>query len=550
MKTKYLRNVIIAIALVLAGALGTYLLIGSDEEKTEQNVPVNEVATSTFSTADGVTTCYGETIEDADAAYLRGDYTMAVRVYKELAEQGNAAAQYNLGTCYALGQGVNKSQEEAMKWFVKAETQGYKDLSHKKVEEKQKMSDADNAYIHGNYMVAVRIYKELAECGNAMAQYSLGNCYELGQGVEKSNSDAQEWYSKAVKGFRKEASRGDADAQYFLGSCYTFGKGVVSSDSEALKWFLKAAEQGHMHAQFACFSKYAQGIGVTESKEEAVKWLYKAAEQGYSEAQYLLGYWYTQGFGTAVSKEEAEKWYRRAAEQGVEKAKQALEELENERKAKTAEQKRKEEEHLAAERHRQKSVKKETPADGIKAYELGDYATAFRIFKENADDNYIAQYYLGLCYFNGQGVEESKTEAAKLYRKAAESGYIYAQYSLGHYYIVYTTDEEEGVKWYTMAAERGHIGAQIGLGLYMKRTDNWSAAIKWMTRAAEAGHAYAQFLLGQMYEKGNPTADYAFRKANGLEEETISITDAVKWYRKSANQGNESAKEALKRLGY
>ena len=56
--------------------------------------------------------------------------------YRKAAEQNDAMAQYNLGCCYANGQGVAKDEVEAVKWYRKA-----------------------------------------AEQNNAMAQYNLGICY-------------------------------------------------------------------------------------------------------------------------------------------------------------------------------------------------------------------------------------------------------------------------------------------------------------------------------------------------------------------------------------
>ena len=52
-----------------------------------------------------------------------------------------------------------------------------------------------------------------------------------------------------------------------------------------------------------------------------------------------------------------------------------------------------------------------------------------------------AQYNLGKCYDNGDGVKEDKKEAAKWYRKAAEQGDAEAQYNLGCCY-----DNGDGVK--------------------------------------------------------------------------------------------------------
>ena len=43
---------------------------------------------------------------------------------KKQAEQGEASAQCNLGYCYEYGEGVRKSQKEAIKWYKKSAKQG------------------------------------------------------------------------------------------------------------------------------------------------------------------------------------------------------------------------------------------------------------------------------------------------------------------------------------------------------------------------------------------------------------------------------------------
>src|SRR3954468_412302 len=64
-------------------------------------------------------------IEDAGAAYSRGDYATALRLFRQLADQGRANAQYNLGVMYAKGRGVPENDVEAVKWFRLAADQGY-----------------------------------------------------------------------------------------------------------------------------------------------------------------------------------------------------------------------------------------------------------------------------------------------------------------------------------------------------------------------------------------------------------------------------------------
>ena len=45
-------------------------------------------------------------LEDAVAAYRKGDYANAMQIYRPLAEQGLAVAQFNVGLMYDMGQGV------------------------------------------------------------------------------------------------------------------------------------------------------------------------------------------------------------------------------------------------------------------------------------------------------------------------------------------------------------------------------------------------------------------------------------------------------------
>src|SRR4051794_34637440 len=62
--------------------------------------------------------------EDGMAAYNRGDYVPAVRVFRALAEQGNAKAQNALGTMFRNGKGVPKNSLRAHMWFSFAAARG------------------------------------------------------------------------------------------------------------------------------------------------------------------------------------------------------------------------------------------------------------------------------------------------------------------------------------------------------------------------------------------------------------------------------------------
>src|SRR5258706_120192 len=64
-------------------------------------------------------------LEDALDAAQRGDYATAIRLWRPLADKGEADAQYNLGVMYDKGQGVTRDYVVAVSWFRKAADQGF-----------------------------------------------------------------------------------------------------------------------------------------------------------------------------------------------------------------------------------------------------------------------------------------------------------------------------------------------------------------------------------------------------------------------------------------
>jgi TPR repeat protein len=110
----------------------------------------------TFLLLMGVSGCT-KTIEDARSAYKEGDYQTAYRIFKSLAERGDAAAQFSLGGMYMDGQGVTKDNAEALKW-----------------------------------------YRRAADQGNTAAQFNLGMIYLIDQVVPRDNVLAHMWLNIAA----------------------------------------------------------------------------------------------------------------------------------------------------------------------------------------------------------------------------------------------------------------------------------------------------------------------------------------------------------------
>ena len=86
-----------------------------------------------------------------------------------------------------------------------------------------------------------RLLRGFAEEGAEGAQYILGNRYYIGDGVEKS-------YTEAVKWYRLAADQGYAGAQCNLGYCYEHGNGVAKDYNKAVEYYILAARQGDKDA--------------------------------------------------------------------------------------------------------------------------------------------------------------------------------------------------------------------------------------------------------------------------------------------------------------
>ncbi len=153
---------------------------------------------------------------------------------------------------------------------------------------------------------------QLAQQGDATAQYALGWLYEEGVGVAKDLAGAARWYGKA-------AAQDHARAQLRLGLMHAKGRGVGQDFARALRWFLGAALQGDAAGQNNVGWMYYDGLGVPTDDREAALWFRRAAEQGEPEAQNSLGWLYMYGRGVPRDLSGAEDWLRRAAEAGTER---------------------------------------------------------------------------------------------------------------------------------------------------------------------------------------------------------------------------------------
>lgn len=140
-------------------------------------------------------------LNQGTAAYEHGDYASAFKLMSQLARQGDAPAQYNLGLMYTKGQGVAQDYRQARYWYEKA-----------------------------------------ANRSLARAQNNLGSLYADERGGMQDYRQARSWWEKAAK-------QGFAPAQFNLGLLYYQGKGGAQDYQQARSWWEKAANQGDVDAR-------------------------------------------------------------------------------------------------------------------------------------------------------------------------------------------------------------------------------------------------------------------------------------------------------------
>lgn len=138
--------------------------------------------------------------------------------------------------------------------------------------------------------------------------------------------------------------------------------------------------------------------------------------------------------------------------------------------------------------------------DGVVAYLMGDYETAYNTMISLAstkEEDPLPQYYLGVMYMKGQGVEQNYEEAGKWLRKASENRLPQAQYKLARLYSEgkgVPRDYEFAYVWYSVGAAHNH---KLSINSLDKAREKLS----------ESELKAAEKLLGEYVEKYGPSEE-------------------------------------------
>jgi TPR repeat protein len=172
-----------------------------------------------------------------------------------------------------------------------------------------------------------------------------------------------------------------------------------------------------------------------------------------------------------------------------------------------------------------------------------NHVLAMQYAMKSADQGFgLAYRRVAMAFEGGHGVDKNVEKSQEWYKKFVE--WAVNDNNLEHpavkrgmgmnylYGIGVKRNVEKGVKLLREAAESNDRAAQFLLAQFFRNEErNLVEAIKWYRKSAAQGNAYAQFSLGGMYEIGEGVA--------------TNYVEAANWYCKAAEQGMARAQRNL-----
>ena len=151
--------------------------------------------------------------------------------------------------------------------------------------------------------------EQLAEVGDAYAQYIIGTAYRDGGLLIPDTVKAQKLLERAAK------QEIDA-AQYALGKLYLSDDVDVRNSTKGIYWLKRSADNGNDFAAYRLGKEYLSGKITIKDSETAVSYLRQAADNGNAYAQYLLGKLTLMGEGVPKDPDAAYELFAAARDNG------------------------------------------------------------------------------------------------------------------------------------------------------------------------------------------------------------------------------------------
>lgn len=384
--------------------------------------------------------------------------------------------------------------------------------------------------------------------GNVLAVYDLGKLYSTDKLGERNEETSIAKYTRALQGFLQiepNSKKIKPYIQYRIGKMFCYGLGTEQDYEKAFEWFERSAKQKNKFAQFSLANLYYYGSGVEKDLSQAFLWYQRSSSQGQPYAAYSIAQMYRYGEYVTKDNDTAQRYYQQALSGFL-------------------------------------KIENDDMANDDLFYKLGqmfklglgtdsDVTKAIEYFKRSAEMNNKNGFFeYGKALLTGEHIPQDTDSAVKLLEKAVKLKNINSKRFLALEYISgehLEQDIEKGIALLTECADSGDVIASYRLGkIYLQgeiMPQNLDKAERYLLLATD--NEYAQYALAKLYlqeEKydiqkavnyfencadKNHWASYQLGRIYlfGAEGFTKDKEQAIEWFTKSANDGNEYAQAML-----
>ena len=384
--------------------------------------------------------------------------------------------------------------------------------------------------------------------GNVLADYDLGKLYSTDKLGERNEETSIAKYTRALQGFLQiepNSKKLKPYVQYRIGKMFCYGLGTEQDYQKAFEWFKRSAKQKNKFAQFSLANLYYYGNGVEKDLSQAFLWYQRATSQGQPYAAYSIAQMYRYGEYVTKDNDTAQRYYQQALSGFLK--------IESDDMA---------DDDLFYKLGQMFKLGLGTDSDVTKAIEyfrrsakmnnkngLFEYGKALLIgehIPQNTDSalkilekavklkNSNAKRFLALEYISGEHLEQDIEKGIALLTECADSRDVIACYRLGKIYLqgeIMSQNLDKAERYLLLAADNEYTQYALAKLYLQEEKYDIQKAVNFFENCAAKNH-WASYQLGRIY-------------LFGAAELTKDEEQAIEWFTKSANDGNEYAQAML-----
>ena len=384
--------------------------------------------------------------------------------------------------------------------------------------------------------------------GNVLAVYDLGKLYSTDKLGERNEETSIAKYTRALQGFLQiepNSKKLKPYVQYRIGKMFCYGLGTEQDYEKAFEWFERSAKQKNKFAQFSLANLYYYGSGVEKDLSQAFLWYQRSSSQGQPYAAYSIAQMYRYGEYVTKDNDTAQRYYKQALSGflKIESDDMANDDLfyklgqmfkfglgTDSDVTKAIEYFRR-----SAEMNNKNGLFEYGKALLIGEHIPQDTDSALKILEKAVKlKNSNAKRFLALEYISGEHLEQDFEKGIALLTECADSGDVIACYRLGKIYLeseIMPQNLDKAEKYLLLAEDNEYTQYALAKLYLQEEKYDIQKAVNYFEKSADKNH-WASYQLGRIY-------------LFGAAELTKDKEQAIEWFTKSANDGNEYAQAIL-----